>query len=194
MDTTSRKEYYKKWYEDNKEERSIYNKLYNSRPLNQERRKQYYMKNKERLVRLYNEKRVSSGWKPKTDWIYTKKICYLCKKEDVPLMQHHKNKLKRQYWICRECNLSASKRYRLTENGRERIRVSVAKSIKKYPRKQRAREILGNAVRTGKVKKPKTCSMCKRTTDIQGHHTNYNKPLEVIWACRTCHSMVHLKQ
>jgi len=56
--------------------------------------------------------------------------------------------------------------------------------------------ILHKALAKGLVEKPKTCSKCgfigthingKR---ISGHHPDYDKPLDVIWLCDSCHRKI----
>lgn len=60
--------------------------------------------------------------------------------------------------------------------------------------KSRARGRLRYAVLTGKLIKPKTCSVCKSLTEaceLHGHHKDYSKPLDVVWGCRSCHQDIH---
>jgi len=48
------------------------------------------------------------------------------------------------------------------------------------------------AVRSGVISKPSTCSVCYRENDkISAHHENYAAPLDVVWCCDFCHSMIH---
>ncbi len=52
--------------------------------------------------------------------------------------------------------------------------------------------LLRYAVKIGKVKKPEACQICDSThKKVQAHHYDYNKPLEVIWCCRSCHATIH---
>src|SRR6266436_5630179 len=45
-------------------------------------------------------------------------------------------------------------------------------------------------LRNGKlVKEP--CEVCGSMMDVQGHHENYFKPLDVHWMCRTHHLQYH---
>ena len=43
------------------------------------------------------------------------------------------------------------------------------------------------ALRNGLLKRPDKCSRCGLIGKIEGHHPDYDKPLEVIWLCRKCH-------
>lgn len=61
-----------------------------------------------------------------------------------------------------------------------------------YPLRYIANTILGHAVQSGKIEKPKNCSMCGMETKIHGHHEDYYKPLDVIWLCQVCHKKKHL--
>lgn len=48
-----------------------------------------------------------------------------------------------------------------------------------------------NAIRTGALTRPATCSECGKLptgkSKIHGHHRDYLKPLEVVWLCTKCH-------
>ncbi len=35
------------------------------------------------------------------------------------------------------------------------------------------------------------CENCLSQDFIHGHHIDYDKPLEVVWLCRTCHMKIH---
>jgi len=61
---------------------------------------------------------------------------------------------------------------------------------KKNRNKVNAQAKLRYAVKTGKIKKPNTCSNCGLffpLRKIQSHHKDYNKPLDVEWFCPGCH-------
>lgn len=51
------------------------------------------------------------------------------------------------------------------------------------------------ALLAGKVKRGPACQRCglrrHSGVSIEGHHTDYAKPLSVIWLCRKCHVNVH---
>lgn len=96
----------------------------------------------------------------------------------------HKN----VYYMCRRCNTEHCKAYRQTTNGRKKTNEAVYRSIKKYPHKQKARLAVRYALRCGKLEK----SDCKcGSHDVEAHHDDYTKPLEVLWLCRSCHSQTH---
>ena len=61
-------------------------------------------------------------------------------------------------------------------------------SKKRHPRKERARYEVQKAVQRGDLKK-EPCIVCGNKKS-QGHHENYNKPLEVIWLCALHHREV----
>lgn len=67
----------------------------------------------------------------------------------------------------------------------------IEKYNKKYPEKINARQKLHYAVKVGKIIKPLKCEDCKKIIKIEAHHTDYSKPLEVVWLCRQCHENRH---
>lgn len=52
---------------------------------------------------------------------------------------------------------------------------------------------LRDAVKCNKIIKPLTCDTCGSGDRIQGHHDDYDKPLEVKWLCHSCHMIIHGK-
>ena len=64
--------------------------------------------------------------------------------------------------------------------------------IKRHKKKySKTHNKLNREVKSGGVKRPTSCSCCKSKRMIQGHHRDYNKPLQVIWLCCKCHAFLH---
>lgn len=85
---------------------------------------------------------------------------------------------------------------------------------KKITKKQAHNKVI-YAILIGKLVRPNTCAICGKMIDenkkeivmdiwtgnpryvpyrnppIVAHHENYNKPLEIIWVCRSCHYKIH---
>ncbi len=191
----SQSEYYKVWYEKNKEVRRTYNKklVESKAEYYKQYHQKYYVKNKEILAKKKKETRILMGWTPKTNFLYLKEICRICKNpENKKLIKLSKNKT-RQYYICRECNRKRLKQYRDTENGRINTQNAIKKSTDKYRFKQKAREVLNYNISIGRIIKPSKCQNCPNTKNIQGHHKDYFNPLEVEWLCVGCHADSHKK-
>jgi len=59
------------------------------------------------------------------------------------------------------------------------------------PRK-RAYSIAQNARKNGELQR-QPCEECGSTRFVDGHHDDYNKPLNVRWLCRNCHKKEHAR-
>ena len=76
----------------------------------------------------------------------------------------------------------------------DRIFHGIRKTFReKYPEKAKANGIIDDMLRTGKLERPNTCSLCGKTCKPQAHHPDYSKPKEVIWLCVKCHAFIHRK-
>lgn len=60
---------------------------------------------------------------------------------------------------------------------------------KRNRHKRNARDRVGYAIKTGKLKKM-PCIKCGNENS-EAHHPDYSKPLEVEWLCKKCHSKEH---
>jgi hypothetical protein len=60
----------------------------------------------------------------------------------------------------------------------------------RHPDRMKARNALSNAVRDGKVEKL-PCAFCGADDNLEAHHHDYAKPLDVTWLCRPCHRRFH---
>lgn len=65
-------------------------------------------------------------------------------------------------------------------------------------KKKRVQHILDKAVRKGIVIPQSNCQICGKSKEfndgrrgIQAHHSDYDKPLDVIWMCQECHHEWH---
>lgn len=64
---------------------------------------------------------------------------------------------------------------------------------KKENKKQLARSLIKKHLMRGKIIKPTMCDICKKEGKIEAHHTDYEKPLEIMWLCTVCHRHQHNK-
>lgn len=90
--------------------------------------------------------------------------------------------------------LKRHKAYQKTEAGKEAALRARKKWINQKPEARAAHIILGNAVRDGRIEKPKECSECggfPKRRNLHAHHEDYAFPLSVIWLCAQCHHEKH---
>ena len=79
----------------------------------------------------------------------------------------------------------AEKKRRSTPEYKAMLAERQRRMIAKHPEKRKARQKLAYAVKTGKIIKL-PCLVCGDPKS-QGHHKDYNKPLEVDWLCQKHH-------
>jgi hypothetical protein len=81
------------------------------------------------------------------------------------------------------------RRYARSEKGRAaEIRKYYSKKLR-IPHKLRARYALRYAVRSGKIVRG-VCFRCG-SSQVEAHHEDYSKPLDVIWTCKVHHDEIH---
>lgn len=121
------------------------------------------------------------------------KICVRCK-ESKPLecfANFKETKDGKQSW-CKDC-------FRVYLRHRHRARPLSPQPKRKRtynrryePKKQKARWLVHQAVNKGELVRPAECDQCGRgKCRIEGHHEDYDKPLDVEWLCKSCHSYRH---
>jgi hypothetical protein len=93
--------------------------------------------------------------------------------------------------IRREAIKIAKIKYANSEIGKQNKKLSTDKYHARYPLVYLAHVIFRNAIRDGKVARVGNCSFCGSTKNIQGHHDDYTKPLDVRWLCALCHKRWH---
>ncbi len=94
-------------------------------------------------------------------------------------------------FCCRKCNTDRLRESRKTPSGKVATLKAAQKNNLKSPEKLRARTLLNQAVKIGKVVRPEVCFTCHKNKKLDAHHPDYSKPLKVKWYCRVCHLTVH---
>lgn len=61
----------------------------------------------------------------------------------------------------------------------------------KSPEKVAAQLAVQQAIRSGRLVRPESCSECGASCKPHGHHDDYSQPLIVRWLCRACHAAFH---
>ena len=152
--------------------------------------------------------------------VIMEKQCSKCK-ERKALSEFHidkKNKDGLHCW-CKVCRSACSKKY--YEEKEEKLRINTRiyykkhskesnarnrdyyrrtqkdrldyrkKYYKKHLKKEVANHIVSRAIESGILIRPNKCSKCNCECKPDGHHEDYDKPLEVIWLCKSCHKKHH---
>jgi hypothetical protein len=55
----------------------------------------------------------------------------------------------------------------------------------------RAHNAVARAVKKGRLVRPDKCQRCPATGDIEAHHDDHSKLLDVMWLCPICHAARH---
>jgi len=75
------------------------------------------------------------------------------------------------------------------EKNRETINARVRAKYSSFNAK--ARTLVSKAIKEGVLIRPAVCPRCEVERFVEGHHEDYNKPLDVMWLCRSCHRRHH---
>jgi hypothetical protein len=135
------------------------------------------------------------------------KQCFRCN-QIKPLSEFysHKGTTDKHLGKCKECaradsrsnyinNIDKRAAYELLRNQRPDRRknqgIYQERRRAKDPEKYHARVAVGNAVRDGRLKKC-PCVVCGNIKS-EAHHTDYSKPLDVIWLCKPHHRQADKK-
>jgi len=62
-----------------------------------------------------------------------------------------------------------------------------------HPEHKKAQDAIKTEKRAGRLS-VKPCEMCGSDENIDAHHDDYSKPLDVQWLCRGCHLRLHVKK
>ena len=85
------------------------------------------------------------------------------------------------------------RRLRSTPEGRAIINAKRKAQYWRSPEKTSARWKVKRALRIGTLTKG-PCSVCGAQVNVQAHHRDYFKPLEVEWMCEEHHRQIHGKK
>jgi hypothetical protein len=77
------------------------------------------------------------------------------------------------------------------ESNRRYFRMHPERRIGKTPEQEKTHNLFKSALRSGKLRRPLFCEKCGEFGNLQGHHSDYSKPLQVEWLCPRCHARLH---
>jgi hypothetical protein len=124
------------------------------------------------------------------------RICNICKRNmDIEFFERKPEKPLGRGYRCKPCvnekrrtegrfGAEYQRQWRIRNLGVHRSYEAVRKG--KWTEKEISRKITQLALKMGIMIRPDTCQSCGRK-DVQVHHPDYMKPLDVQWLCRTCH-------
>lgn len=82
-------------------------------------------------------------------------------------------------------------KYIKTEERKEYMKECAKKHRDTYPDKCKARSSVSNAIQSGRlIKQPCHCG----ESEVEAHHEDYSKPLDVQWLCVKHHKELHRKE
>jgi hypothetical protein len=130
-----------------------------------------YFKEKSRKFRKNNPEKIKLSFRKH----------YLKYRDDKIRWQHeysqkNKEEIKKRNYIRHRTTEFREKAKKYREKVKERTKVQ-----------QEAHKMVLYALKLNVLKKSETCEICKDTLKLQGHHKDYNKPLDVQWLCKKCH-------
>src|SRR4051794_10655287 len=89
---------------------------------------------------------------------------------------------------CRECVDSLTERYLNGETPEKQVVERPYNGDKRW-----SRYLTNKAQWRGELKRPDRCECCLKWGEVQAHHEDYSKPLDIWWVCRVCHVERHME-
>jgi len=86
-------------------------------------------------------------------------------------------------------NRERQRRWRIKHKDRLKLESQQRRALRRV--KTSANTKVATALRKGELVRPDVCEKCAGSGDIDAHHPDYSKPLEVEWLCRKCHYQQH---
>ena len=113
-----------------------------------------------------------------------KECAILTSKERYDANKQKERDRKKEYYL----NNRDVIRQRQKETNKERAKIWYDANREKHL----ARARVNYYIKKGTLVKPDTCEDCgENTKDLEGHHEDYKKQLEVNWICKNCHEKRH---
>lgn len=133
--------------------------------------------------------------KEPTEFYANDRTCKECRKAKVRANRAKKIEYYREYdrkRANRPDRVEARKEYAQTDEGIAAGNRAKKRWTEKNKKKRWVANCVNNAIRDGALIKPKECSKCRKTKcRIEGHHNDYDRPLDVTWLCSACHRAWH---
>lgn len=135
------------------------------------------------------------------------KTCFKCNVQK-PLTEFYKHPAMADGHVnkCKQCNKNDISKHRLEnidrireydrKRGKNAERMKVAGEIsaawrKADKRRTKCHNAVSRAIKNGElVRKP--CIKCNDVKSL-AHHEDYDKPLDVVWLCQSCHKKRHIE-
>ena len=145
-------------------------------------------KQEKSIAEFYTHRKMADGHLGK---------CKSCTKTDV---SNRIDAAKRNpEWVAKERERCRHKSIKRRDLGIEKPRDAEyllevqRRNRKRHPDRDRARRILGRAIKSGAIIRPSFCGECFTPCKPDGHHDDYSKPLDVRWLCEKCHYKITRK-
>lgn len=138
--------------------------------------------------------KVCNADKQLSEFYANDKTCKECRKAKVRANREANIDYYRQYdkeRANRPDRIAARKAYAKTEQGIAAGNKAKMAWAERNQKKRWVANAVCNAVRDGKLEKPSECSRCGKSGRIEGHHHDYDRPLDVEWLCSACHRKWH---
>lgn len=122
--------------------------------------------------------------------VQRRKSCSRCK-SIKDLTEFHRDNARKdgRQGVCKSCKSE------ITAGWARRNRKRKNETDATFKRRRRDRDgahtKVKRAIKAGKLVPFGWCEICGEEAKTEGHHTDYSKPLEVMWLCKQCHGRAH---
>ena len=137
------------------------------------------------LSDFYKHKEMGDGFLNK---------CKECAKKDTRENRAEKIDYYKEYDRSRASNpnrVAKRKEYSLTDAGKKVSIAAKKKWVENNKIKRAAHLLYSNYIRHHKEEIKHNCESCGATTKLHAHHSDYHKPLDVLYLCPKCHTKWH---